>query len=143
MLDACDAIYMLDSWKYSSGAKKEFERAKDGGKVIIYETVDPDALGDILDETDEIQSYTEHLLNLHAIAFNHTSVTVKEGDLRYYSLVVFYNWERGNGVVTTKNPLVLGLTLTDPYSMVEIVVAVDREIQQYEDSFLEEAKRRI
>ena len=142
MIDSCDAIYMLDSWEYSPGAKQEFERAKDGGKVIIYETVDPDALGDILDEADEIQSYTEHLLNLHAIAFDHTSVTITEGDLRYYSIVVFYKWKSGNGVVTTKNLLALGVILMDPYSMVEIVVAVDKEIQKYKNAKEYRAKYR-
>lgn len=36
MLDVCDAIYMLDGWTRSKGAKIEFCYAKENGKRIIW-----------------------------------------------------------------------------------------------------------
>lgn len=37
MIDACDAIYLLDNWKDSKGANLEFEYAKKNNKVILYQ----------------------------------------------------------------------------------------------------------
>ncbi|NLZ45297.1 MAG: DUF4406 domain-containing protein [Clostridiales bacterium] len=37
MVEAADAILMLDGWKTSSGAKRELERAMALGKIIIEE----------------------------------------------------------------------------------------------------------
>lgn len=38
MLTFCDAIYMLDGWKESKGAVREYNRAKSIGLSVIYET---------------------------------------------------------------------------------------------------------
>ncbi|WP_097026159.1 DUF4406 domain-containing protein [Clostridium peptidivorans] len=37
MIDACDAVYMLNNWTDSKGANLEFEYAKAKNKEIIYE----------------------------------------------------------------------------------------------------------
>ena len=37
MLDMCDAIYMLNDWSKSCGAKRELEFAKSEDMEIIYE----------------------------------------------------------------------------------------------------------
>lgn len=37
MLDQCDAIYLLDNWKDSQGARLEYEYAKLQGKIIMFE----------------------------------------------------------------------------------------------------------
>lgn len=37
MLDACDAVYMLDNWHNSPGACMEFEYAKMQKKTIYYQ----------------------------------------------------------------------------------------------------------
>ena len=37
MLSICDAIYMLDGWKNSVGAKIEYNKALDDGLVIFFE----------------------------------------------------------------------------------------------------------
>ena len=38
MIDVCDAVYMLDNWRDSPGAIREYEYAK--GKEIIFEGVE-------------------------------------------------------------------------------------------------------
>lgn len=38
MIDQSDAIYFMDGWKGSIGAKEEYEYAKQLGKKIIYES---------------------------------------------------------------------------------------------------------
>lgn len=40
MLDLCDSIYLLDGWENSKGAKMEFERAKEKGMNIYYQTAE-------------------------------------------------------------------------------------------------------
>lgn len=37
MIDVCDAIYMLDNWVDSPGAKKEKVYARKNGKKVLYE----------------------------------------------------------------------------------------------------------
>ena len=37
MIDVCDCVFMLDNWKDSKGANKEFLYAYDNGKPILYE----------------------------------------------------------------------------------------------------------
>ena len=37
MIDICDAVYMLDNWRESVGAKLEYEYACSKNKEIIYE----------------------------------------------------------------------------------------------------------
>ena len=37
MIDVCDAVYMLDNWRESAGAKLEYEYACSKNKEIIYE----------------------------------------------------------------------------------------------------------
>lgn len=37
MLDNCDAIYMMDGWNESDGARQERERASKRGMPIVYE----------------------------------------------------------------------------------------------------------
>ena len=37
MIDVCDAVYILDNWQNSIGARKELQYASDWGKEIIYE----------------------------------------------------------------------------------------------------------
>lgn len=37
MLNMCDAIYMLLSWKDSNGAKIEHEKAMEKGMILLYE----------------------------------------------------------------------------------------------------------
>jgi hypothetical protein len=37
MIDVCNAVYMLDNWRESIGARKELQYASDWGKKIIYE----------------------------------------------------------------------------------------------------------
>ncbi len=34
MIDACDAVYMLDNWKESAGARLEYDYSVDKGKLI-------------------------------------------------------------------------------------------------------------
>jgi hypothetical protein len=34
MIDACDAVYMLDNWRESVGARLEYDYAIDKGKLI-------------------------------------------------------------------------------------------------------------
>ena len=36
-IDICDAVYMLDSWKESKGARLEHEYAISAGKEIMYQ----------------------------------------------------------------------------------------------------------
>lgn len=38
LLDSCDAIYMMDNWNDSRGARHEFEFAKKEGKDMLFET---------------------------------------------------------------------------------------------------------
>ena len=38
LLSMCDAIYLLDGWEDSKGAKAEFQKAKELGLEIHYET---------------------------------------------------------------------------------------------------------
>ena len=40
MLDMCDSVYMLDGWENSKGAKMEFERAKEKGMNIYFQTAE-------------------------------------------------------------------------------------------------------
>lgn len=40
MMDLCDGIYMLDGWENSKGAKMEFERAKEKGMNIYFQTAE-------------------------------------------------------------------------------------------------------
>lgn len=37
MLSMCDAIYMLDGWEDSEGARKEYNYAKEHGYMILFE----------------------------------------------------------------------------------------------------------
>lgn len=37
MIDVCDAVYFLNNWRQSEGAKQEHEYAVAHGKKIIYE----------------------------------------------------------------------------------------------------------
>ena len=37
MLDCCDAVYFLQGWEESVGAKEEWEYAKVKGKMLFYE----------------------------------------------------------------------------------------------------------
>ena len=37
MLDCADAIYMLDGWRHSPGARMEYKIARDDGKYILHE----------------------------------------------------------------------------------------------------------
>lgn len=39
MIDVCDAVFLLDNWQKSIGARKELQYASDWGKQIIYEDV--------------------------------------------------------------------------------------------------------
>lgn len=39
LLSKCDAIYMLDGWEYSEGAREEHDYAETAGLDIIYEQV--------------------------------------------------------------------------------------------------------
>ena len=39
-IDVADAIYMLDGWEESPGARREHERAVNAGKKVIYESVE-------------------------------------------------------------------------------------------------------
>lgn len=39
MIDQCDAVYMLDNWSNSKGAKVELEYAKITGKKVFYQEV--------------------------------------------------------------------------------------------------------
>lgn len=39
-VDVCDAIYMLEDWSESPGARREHEYALNKGKKIIYQTVE-------------------------------------------------------------------------------------------------------
>ena len=39
-IDICDAVYMLDDWPYSPGARREHEYALNAGKKIIYQNVE-------------------------------------------------------------------------------------------------------
>lgn len=39
-IDVCDAIYMLEDWSDSPGARREHEYALNKGKKIIYQTVE-------------------------------------------------------------------------------------------------------
>ena len=44
MIDICDAIYLLDDWQHSLGARRECQYAHDWHKKIIYEdqsTIEP------------------------------------------------------------------------------------------------------
>lgn len=38
MIDACDAVYMLDNWRDSEGAKLEYDYAVDHGKLILIKS---------------------------------------------------------------------------------------------------------
>lgn len=38
MIDQCEAIYMLDNWTDSTGAKLELEYSEKNGKKVIYES---------------------------------------------------------------------------------------------------------
>ena len=40
IIDVCDAVYILDNWQNSIGARKELQYASDWGKEIIYEDSD-------------------------------------------------------------------------------------------------------
>jgi len=40
MIDACDAIYLLDGWESSMGACKELEYAQSKNKTVFYEKLD-------------------------------------------------------------------------------------------------------
>lgn len=37
MINQCDAVYILDNWKDSRGAKVELEYAKVTGKTVLYQ----------------------------------------------------------------------------------------------------------
>lgn len=37
MLDICDAVYFLEGWEHSRGARLEFERATKRGMRLIFE----------------------------------------------------------------------------------------------------------
>ena len=39
-IDVADAIYMLDGWEDSPGARRQHERAVNAGKKVIYESVE-------------------------------------------------------------------------------------------------------
>ena len=39
-IDICDAVYMLDDWNESKGARLEHEFAINAGKKIIYQTAE-------------------------------------------------------------------------------------------------------
>lgn len=39
-IDICDAVYMLEDWHDSPGARREHEYAIDRGKKIIYKTAE-------------------------------------------------------------------------------------------------------
>lgn len=38
-LDVCDAVYMLEDWPESPGARREHEYALNKGKQVIYQSV--------------------------------------------------------------------------------------------------------
>ena len=37
LLDICDAIYMLEGWQWSRGARRELRRAKKAEKIVWYQ----------------------------------------------------------------------------------------------------------
>ena len=39
MIDCCDAIYMLDNWQDSKGAKLEYEYASKMNKLLFYDKI--------------------------------------------------------------------------------------------------------
>ena len=46
LLELCDAIYLLDGWQHSNGAKKELYRALCDGKKVIVQGKENDLLMD-------------------------------------------------------------------------------------------------
>ena len=40
MLSFCDAIFMLDNWMDSNGAKKEFQMASANNYTVMFETIE-------------------------------------------------------------------------------------------------------
>lgn len=55
-LQNCDAIYMLDGWQRSKGARAELATAEWLGLEILYQTQPREATGDILEEALQITS---------------------------------------------------------------------------------------
>lgn len=54
MIDAADAIYMLDNWTDSAGARAEYTYAVRQGKPVFYEgMLEPDYETDPKEETDD------------------------------------------------------------------------------------------
>lgn len=48
MIDVCDAVFFLKSWKDSKGAREEYKYTRQQGKELMFEELDIDKL-DILE----------------------------------------------------------------------------------------------
>ncbi|SNS22569.1 protein of unknown function [Anaerovirgula multivorans] len=48
MIDVCDAVYFLDNWQDSRGAKLEMEYSIASGKMVLFEAMQAENLGNMM-----------------------------------------------------------------------------------------------
>lgn len=89
MIDQCDAIYMLNNWKDSKGAKVELEYAKVTGKIILYQEMNINNVND---------KYENDVINIDKTIINKT-VTQQLEDLIDWLKGERYGYYRNNRCV--------------------------------------------
>lgn len=88
MLMPCDAIFMLDNWKLSRGARIEYNIARETGKKLLFETL---FMGDHKVGVSDIQSA---ILEVTGLTLKEYSSKRRHRDAFYARMIFIYHAEK-------------------------------------------------
>lgn len=88
MLMSCDAVFMLDNWKLSRGARIEYNIARETGKKLLFETL---LVGDHKVGVSDIQSA---ILEVTGLTLKEYSSKGKHRDAFYARMIFIHHAEK-------------------------------------------------
>lgn len=88
MLMPCDAVFMLDNWKLSRGARIEYNIARETGKKLLFETL---LVGDHKVGVSDIQSA---ILEVTGLTLKEYSSKGKHRDAFYARMIFIHHAEK-------------------------------------------------